>query len=651
MVTRCLLGLPSNWAEVEKWARKEFRFGPPIQSNKKSAVSKFQNLDFSKDADEGFWDHFPSRILPAFPSTRIKIQEFESVFTKTKPTLLIHEETIGQSAVDNLKFGAPALQRSPLPGCVLKNASSAIQHGPVFTETLENWIKEGYVAGPFAVPPLDNFRANSIMAVEQKGKVRPILNMSYPKHKSFNDEIDKDLVQKVKMSSARQFGQSVLKAGRGGRMFKIDMQDAYKHVPAKVEDFHLQGLKWLGRYFCDTQQIFGAATAVANFDVLGATVLNIILSGCDIPRHLVHRTLDDVACVVPADSPWGDEMSSSYKALCNKVNIKLAEDCPRHEKAFTGVTKGTVLGIQFDTASLSWRISSDKAADILSDIHSVILGNHVDLKQMEKLTGRLNNFGQMCPFLQAFKRPMNNLLASFKDDYSILLPVSTELTADLRVWAAVVTHANGWLPIPEEMPCPPLDALKFVSDAAGGTGDEEWAGVASLRVTDANSFWFACTGVWLQAILKGKDEKRASFASKTTTLETIGLLLPFLSVPNIVKGRNVILGVDNVSVVFGWLNRSVNGDLSASALLRALHLVSLFLECRIFVIHVPRQSCRASYMADSLTRASSATKDSWAALTGAALFSQPAPLWDWLNNPQTGWFLGFKLIDWLKKRM
>jgi hypothetical protein len=129
------------------------------------------------------------------------------------------------------------------------------------------------------------------MAVARKNKVRPVVNLSSPEGSSFNDNVEEELVMKVTMSSAAQFGQSVLAAGPGARMTKLDMKDDYKLVPAKVRDFRLQGIKWQGRLFIDTQQIFGAAMAAANFDVLASTVLNIALSEFDSDRLLVPRTL------------------------------------------------------------------------------------------------------------------------------------------------------------------------------------------------------------------------------------------------------------------------------------------------------------------------------------------------------------------------
>jgi len=70
------------------------------------------------------------------------------------------------------------------------------------TKTLKKWLEDDYLAGPFLSPPLSEFRANSMMAIQQGDKVRLVLNMSYPKENSFNDNVDEDKVGKVAMSSA-----------------------------------------------------------------------------------------------------------------------------------------------------------------------------------------------------------------------------------------------------------------------------------------------------------------------------------------------------------------------------------------------------------------------------------------------------------------
>ena len=53
------------------------------------------------------------------------------------------------------------------------------------------------VAGPFDEHPL--------MAIQQKTKVCPILNLSAPENFSFNDTVDENRIRKLEMSSASLF--------------------------------------------------------------------------------------------------------------------------------------------------------------------------------------------------------------------------------------------------------------------------------------------------------------------------------------------------------------------------------------------------------------------------------------------------------------
>jgi hypothetical protein len=87
--------------------------------------------------------------------------------------------------------------------------------------------------------------------------------------------------------------------------------------------------------------------------------------------------------------------------------VPLEEDCPLREKAFSNERQGTVLRVEFNTDRLEWRLCSRKVHDILAAIHLMQSSGHADLKQIEKLAGKLNNFAQMMPFLQLFKQIVN----------------------------------------------------------------------------------------------------------------------------------------------------------------------------------------------------------------------------------------------------
>jgi hypothetical protein len=91
---------------------------------------------------------------------------------------------------------------------------------------------------------------------------------------------------------------------------------------------------------------------------------------------------------------------------------------------------------------------------------------------------------------------MNQYLASFEENYDILLPVPDQFKKDLDIWKSILSYSLEWLPIARKMENPVPDALKFVSDAAGGTGNEAWACVASIGEIHKKSFWYLGRGVW-----------------------------------------------------------------------------------------------------------------------------------------------------------
>ena len=135
------------------------------------------------------------------------------------------------------------------------------------------------------------------MAVPQKDKVRVIMNLSYPDGDSFNDYVDENRLEKVHMTTARSFGYEVVQRGRNARMWKYDLKDAYKNVPARTQDLRCQGFTWLGKHFIESQQVFGAKSAVAAFDKLGHTLLDIAAAQSGTRNSDLHRCLDDVPFV------------------------------------------------------------------------------------------------------------------------------------------------------------------------------------------------------------------------------------------------------------------------------------------------------------------------------------------------------------------
>jgi len=149
-------------------------------------------------------------------------------------------------------------------------------------------------------------------------------------------------------------------------------------------------------------------------------------------------------------------------------------------------------------------------------------------------------------------------------------------------------------------------------------------------------------------ITEKRDSKGARFGSKTSTLEMVGLLLPFLLDPVSVKGQHVVLSTDNMGCYFGIHNMAVKEDISASILVRALLLVAAYLKTTVHVEHVPRKSTWESHMADMLSRKKTTRHAAKKLLNSFGETVLPGFFELWLSNPVEDWGLPNKCLNYVK---
>jgi hypothetical protein len=277
---------------------------------------------------------FPKREFPNKVHTDINVSNLAKLLQERSPLLTTAERLRGVKTLEFLTNGASAHQKNALPCVTVKNAKSACEHGRYMTDNVASWVKAGFVAGPFDTPPCSKLRVNAMVVVEQNEKVRPCMNVSLPEGASFNDNVKICDVEKVHMSSARQFGYALREAGSKAIISKFDIE---------------------------LKQTYGALTSVSNFDVLGNTVQTLARAASSLPRNWCQRQLDDNPVVAPAGTGWCESYSKDYEKICETINIKLAEECPKKEKAFKNEHEGKVLGIWFDSREMVWSLPSEKA--------------------------------------------------------------------------------------------------------------------------------------------------------------------------------------------------------------------------------------------------------------------------------------------------
>jgi hypothetical protein len=349
-----------------------------------------------------------------------------------------------------------------------------------------------------------------------------------------------------------------------------------------------------------------------------------------------------------------ESLLKNTKKLCSECNFKLAPDCPNKEKAFSESTFGKVLGIEFDTINLSWRLPAAKATKYVNIVSHILLAKSVSLSDLQTLMGCLNHVAQMCPFMNNFRYHLNKLLATLINGSTLKLPLSTESKNDLQVWYNFLQYQKNWIPICHPVDHPPLCTKTFYSDAAGFPKHATWrnnigCGVVGLDEVDDTCLAFQLW--WPKDFITTKtDNKGSRFGDKTATLEQIGILLPLLLIPNKLTNQHIVFKTDNLACVYGHSNKGMKNDACASILIKTVQLICAFLGSVAHIVHVHRRSDWASEMADNLSRESTTGFLESQMLNRHPGLLTPAPLQEWLRNPTEDWDLPFKLLKYVSDK-
>ena len=143
------------------------------------------------------------------------------------------------------------------------------------------------MCGPFSESPVpEPLKISPVGAVlKPTGAARVLQDLSWPHIKepdlegstptSFNSGVDKKMFPTMN-STAQDVLERLYQVGRRAFLAKIDWQDAYKHVPVRLSELHLQFIKY-GDKLCRGVDLW-LHSKVSNPGVLGH------------PLHIVQRS-------------------------------------------------------------------------------------------------------------------------------------------------------------------------------------------------------------------------------------------------------------------------------------------------------------------------------------------------------------------------
>ena len=89
-------------------------------------------------------------------------------------------------------------------------------------------------------------------------------------------------------------------SGRGSPLAKIDLKDAYRHIPVRRTEWNLLGFHWMGKLYYPVILMFGGKSAPYIFNLFAEVLHWIILK--HIPARLRHYLNDFLPIFKPSIS-------------------------------------------------------------------------------------------------------------------------------------------------------------------------------------------------------------------------------------------------------------------------------------------------------------------------------------------------------------
>lgn len=453
----------------------------------------------------------------------------------------------------------------------------------------------------------------------------------------------------------------VARAGRFSIMAKSDMVAAYKTLAVCIKQRSLQFFKFMGALFLDLRLIFGDRMACMFFDRLHYCIIYFLVRPrAPMPAMAVARAIDDVPLVVPKDAaPAIDTFVAEYRSQLNLLNIGAAENDTHCRKAFDSSTHGEVLGIVFNTASMTWSLPAQKTAALVKLLQrAVVPGSHFSLNDVEVLHGRLVHFAQLARPVSLFADEiicfLKSLLTEYehsshlkRDQTSAQLP--PELISDCRIIAAIVKDAYSHpLPILVPSSTPPVDAIPVFPDVSG-----EWDKNASLGIYVPQHGHFQPLVASLRIpfyFLASRDSHGHWATHKTTALESLAFLATLCIEPHRWVDQDIIFFIDNLPATLAMARGRSKKDRWATTAIRAARVVAAALRATIHTEWVPRCSSRGTVVADELSHCRTAclSAPELAAFLAGGHIRFPDPILLWMSDPKPDQSLGHSCLAWIR---
>ena len=341
-----------------------------------------------------------------------------------------------------------------------RNLISALEKPQVIREYLARECAGGRIMGPFATSELPQLHVSRFGVIPKStpGKWRLILDLSSPEGQSVNDGISEAHCS-LSYVSVEDAVKAIIERGRGARLVKIDVRDAYRVLPVHPDDRWLLGMRWEDALYVDSTLPFGLRSAPKIFTgVADAVEWMAKREGVESVLHY----LDDYLVVGRPESPECDHLVHMLTSLFIRLGLPIAS-----EKLEGPACVLTFLGIEIDTLDMQLRLPQAELQELRVLVKSWLGRKSCSRKELQSLAGKLQHACKVVKPGRSFLRRMFELLGGIgKAHHPVRLNHS--FRSDLVWWDAFLESWNGVsFLLPTERRTP--DQHLF-TDAAGSCG-------------------------------------------------------------------------------------------------------------------------------------------------------------------------------------
>ena len=317
-----------------------------------------------------------------------------------------------------------------------RNMRSAMEHSTVVEEYLDKEIREQRIAGPFRKEEVLAAHINRFGVIpksHQPNKWRLIVDLSYPKGKSVNDGIPKELCSMVYVTIDDAISK-ILSLGPGTLLAKIDIQSTFRLIPVHPADRHLTAMEWDGKVLIDTYLPFGLHSAPKLFNNM-ADLLAWILKNQGV-SYLIHY-LDDFLTVGPAGSPECQHNLYIIIQVCKALGVPLAL-----EKVAGPTMVLDFLGILLDTIRMEAQLPDEKLDRVRQRVREWLGKKNATKREILSLVGLLQHAAKVVRPGRTFVQRMYSTAMKVRElDY--FTRMNRDFRSDLHWWHTFLQDWNG----------------------------------------------------------------------------------------------------------------------------------------------------------------------------------------------------------------